>query len=136
MRFVLDNSVVCGWFLGAQSTPYSDAIAARLAADDKAIAPALLGIELTNVLRTAHKKQRINAGQAQELLAVMGQLPIETDTNPVGAGQLLALALRYDLTSYDATYLELALRLQLPVATQDAALAEAACIAGVGVVSA
>jgi predicted nucleic acid-binding protein len=45
----------------------------------------------------------------------------------------LSLALRYDLTSYDAAYLELALRLQLPIATQDAALMEAARAAGVGV---
>jgi predicted nucleic acid-binding protein len=69
------------------------------------------------------------------MLAIIGKLPIETDTTPIDMAQLLALALRYDLTSYDAACLELALRLQLPVATQDAALADAARTAGVGVVS-
>jgi len=49
---------------------------------------------------------------------------------------MLSLALRYDLTSYDAAYLELALRLQLPIVTQDAALTEAARAAGVGVLKA
>jgi predicted nucleic acid-binding protein len=45
---------------------------------------------------------------------------------------LLGLALRHDLTSYDAAYLDLALRLQLPIATQDADLREAALASGVG----
>jgi predicted nucleic acid-binding protein len=49
---------------------------------------------------------------------------------------LLSLALRFQLTSYDAAYLELALRLQLPIATRDDALAEAAWAAGVGVLTA
>ena len=62
--------------------------------------------------------------------------PIETDDQKPDAAQLLALALRYDLTAYDAAYLELALRKQLPIATQDAELAQAAQIAGVGVVAA
>ncbi len=51
-----------------------------------------------------------------------------------GPGAILSLALRYDLSSYDAAYLELALRKQLPIATQDEALREAAWAAGVGVV--
>jgi predicted nucleic acid-binding protein len=46
---------------------------------------------------------------------------------------LFALALRYGLGAYDAVYLDLALRRQLPLATQDAALREAALAAGVGV---
>jgi hypothetical protein len=50
-----------------------------------------------------------------------------------GPAAILSLALRYDLTSYDAAYLELALRLQLPIATQDAALMEEARAVGVGV---
>ncbi len=49
---------------------------------------------------------------------------------------LLSLALRFQLTSYDAAYLELALRLQLPIASRDDALADAAWAAGVGVLTA
>jgi predicted nucleic acid-binding protein len=49
---------------------------------------------------------------------------------------LLALSLRYDLSSHDAAYLDLALRRQWPIATQDDALAQAARLAGVGVVDA
>lgn len=133
MPLVLDNSVVSGWLLANQATPYTNAIAQRLH-DDRAVAPALLRLEYTNVLRTACKRNRISAQQAQEAIAELAALPLDIDQEPPEAGQLLTLALRYDLTSYDAAYLDLALRRQLPIATQDAALAEAARLAGVGVV--
>lgn len=134
MPFVLDNSVVSGWLLDNQATPYTSAVADRLLTD-RAVAPSLLRLEYTNVLRTACKRQHLTAQQAQEAIAELAALPIDIDRELPDPGQLLALALRYELTSYDAAYLDLALRRQLPVATQDAALAEAARIAGVGVVS-
>ncbi len=132
MLFVLDNSVVCGWLLEDQSTAYTEAVAMRLA-EDRPVAPALLRLEYVNVLRTACKRGRLVAHQAQTMIEQMGRLPVEIDRDVPDAAQLLALALRYDLTSYDAAYLELALRRQLPIATQDAALANAARTAGVGV---
>lgn len=133
MPLVLDNSVVSGWLLDNQATPYTDAIAQHLQ-KDRAVAPALLRLEYANVLRTACKRSRMSAQQAQDAIAQLAALPIDIDQEPPDAGQLLALALRYDLSSYDATYLDLALRRQLPVATQDIALAQAARLAGVGVV--
>lgn len=132
MTFVLDNSVVCGWLLANQATPYSEAIAQRLH-DDRAVAPTLLRLEYSNVLRSACKRGILNAQQAQDAIAQLAALPIEMDTDSPDAGQILALALRYDLSSYDAAYLDLALRRQLPIATQDTALAAAARLAGVGV---
>lgn len=76
MSFVLDNSVVCGWLLDSQSTPYSEAVAQRLKTS-RAIAPALLPLEYTNVLRTACKRQSLVAAQAQHMLALLAQLPID-----------------------------------------------------------
>ena len=134
MPMVLDNSVVCGWLLENQATPYTDAIAQRLQ-DDQAVAPPLLRLEYANVLRTACKRGRLTAQQAQDAIAQLAELPVEIDAELPDAAQLLALALRYDLSSYDATYLDLALRRQLPVATQDVALAQAARLSGVGVVT-
>ena len=134
MAFVIDNSVVCGWFLANQSTGYTDAIAKRLL-DDTAVAPALWPLELANVLKTACKRGAMIASQAREVVEQIDALPIAVDTQPPTVAAVLALALRYDLTSYGAAYLELALRLQCPIATQDAALAEAAWAAGVGVVA-
>jgi predicted nucleic acid-binding protein len=135
MSFVLDNSVVAGWLLDSQASAYSDAIAQRLQTT-RAIAPTLLPLEYTNVLRTACKRQKLIAAQAQEMLAVLAALPIDIDTAAPNPAQVFDLALRYDLTSYDALYLDLALRRSLPIATQDRALANAALAAGVGLVSA
>lgn len=59
-------------------------------------------------------------------------LPIGLDQENPQPKDLLALALRHDLTSYDAAYLDLALRRQLPIATKDVALREAALASGVG----
>ncbi|MDX5444716.1 MAG: type II toxin-antitoxin system VapC family toxin [Zoogloeaceae bacterium] len=131
MPFVLDNSVVAGWFLEDQATPYLDAIAARLE-EDRAVVPALWQLEFAKVLRTACKRNRIAAAQAQQVIEQICSLPIEIDPETPGPAELLALALRYDLSSYDAAYLELALRLQLPIATKDAALRQAATVAGAG----
>lgn len=133
MAFVLDNSVLCGWFIDNQATPYTEAIAAMLT-HDSALAPALLQLELANVLRTACKRGRLVAQDARTVVDQIESLPIEIDRETPGAGAILSLALRYDLSSYDAAYLELALRKQLPIATQDAALSEAAWAAGVGTV--
>jgi len=135
MSFVLDNSVVSGWLLDSQASIYSDAVAERLQTV-RAVGPTLLPLEYTNVLRTACKRQKIIGAQAHEMLAMLAGLPIDIDTTAPNPAQLFDLALRYDLTSYDAVYLDLALRRGLPIATQDQALARAAVVAGVGVVPA
>jgi len=135
MPFVLDNSMVSGWFLENQATPYADAIAQRLRGD-RAHVPAIWELEFTNVLRTACVRQRMDAQHAQAVVAQIGALPIEVDRHTVARSELLALALRFGLSTYDAAYLELALRLQCPVATQDEAMRLAALGAGVGWVAA
>lgn len=135
MAFVLDNSVVSGWLLDNQASAYCESVAKRLHSR-RALAPPLLPLEYTNVLRTACKRQRIVAAQAHEMLAMLATLPIDIDMALPSPMQLLDLALRYDLTSYDALYLDLALRRSLPIATEDRALAHAAVVAGVGVVPA
>lgn len=133
MPFVLDNSVVCGWLFENQSTAYTQAIAKRLE-KDRAVAPALLRLEYINVLRTACKRNACNARTAQGMLDLLAQLPVEIAPEALEPTQILDLALRYDLSSYDAAYLDLALHRQLPIATKDEALARAARVSGVGVV--
>lgn len=133
MAFVIDNSVVSGWYLQDQATPYSEHVAARLV-EERACAPALWELELSNVLRTSCLRQRLTAEKAQQILKHIARLPIDTDRQAVPCHELLALALRFGLSSYDAAYLELALRRQLPLATQDDALRAAALAAGVGCV--
>ena len=134
MHFVLDNAVVSGWFLENQATAYTAAVAERLR-DDRAHVPALWELEFTNVLRTACLRQRMQAQHAQAVVAQINLLPIAVDRHAVPRSELLALSLRFGLNSDDAADLELALRLQCPVATQDEALPAAALAAGVGLVS-
>jgi predicted nucleic acid-binding protein len=131
MPFVLDNSVVCGWLFENQADDYTEAVARRLSSD-RAAAPVLWPMELANVLRTACRRGSLTAQHAQGMLEQLALLPIGIDPHPARPGLLLALALRFDLSAYDAAYLELALRLQQPIATRDAALADAARAAGVG----
>lgn len=131
MPFVLDNSVTSGWYLENQANAYTDAIAERLESDT-AVVPAIWELELTNVLRTACLRQRLDAERAQRILARLGELPIDVDRDAVPRAQMLALALRHGISTYDAAYLELALRRQLPVATVDHALRDAALASGAG----
>ncbi len=131
MPFVLDNSVVTGWYLPSQATDYSKAVAIRLETD-KALVPQLWQLELANVLKTACTKGRLTQSQARQILDTLSQLPIEVDNAaPPGQRPLFELAMRYNLSSYDAVYLELAMRHGLPLATQDEQLKLAATAAGV-----
>jgi predicted nucleic acid-binding protein len=129
--FVLDNSVVSGWYLENQVSDYSEAVA-RALRTDRAHVPAIWELELTNVLRTACLRQRMQAQRAQAVLTQLALLPITVDRHPVARSELLALSLRFGLSTHDATYLELALRMQCPIATRDEALFAAAMAAGVG----
>jgi predicted nucleic acid-binding protein len=133
--FVLDNSVLCSWFLRNQASEYGDLVAGQLRQID-AHAPWLLQLEFTNVLRTACRRGSLSVAAAREIVDQIALLPIRIDASPPQPAALLSLALRFQLSSYDAAYLELALRLQLPIATRDADLAEAAWAAGVGVLEA
>ncbi len=119
---------------GIDASPYSDAVAGLLPVVD-AHAPWLLQLEFTNVLRTACRRGTLPVAAAREIVDQVALLPIRIDAAPPQPAALLSLALRFQLSSYDAAYLELALRLQLPIASRDHALADAAWAAGVGVLT-
>jgi len=130
MLFVLDNSVVTGWYIEDQASGYSEAIAAKLETD-RALVPALWELEFTNVLKTACTRGKLAIDTARQIVDNICALPIEIDHATPGPRQLLELALRYNLSSYDASYLELAMRHGLPIASQDGKLREASKAAGI-----
>lgn len=134
MPFVVDNSVVSGWYLAKQATPYTDAVLDKLR-HDTAIVPPLWELELVNVGRTAVKRSTLTDDGARLAVSFVLGLPITVDRAIVPPERILSLALTYDLTAYDAAYLELALRLKLPVAAKDGALKSAAEKAGVAFVA-
>lgn len=133
MPFVLDNSVVTGWYIGDQATDHTEAIAAKLE-NDRAIVPALWQLEFANVLKTACTRGKLGIETARQVVDAICALPIEIDQDTPGPRQLFELAMRYGLSSYDAAYLELAMRHGLPIACQDGKLREASKAAGVTVI--
>lgn len=131
MPFVLDNSVVTGWYIPDQATAYTQSIAQRLETD-RAIVPAFWQLEFANVLKTACTRGKLSLDNAREIVLTIVALPIELDSGLTpNSRQLLDLAMRYSLSSYDAAYLEVALRHGIPIACQDAKLTEACLQAGV-----
>ncbi|MDP2827386.1 MAG: type II toxin-antitoxin system VapC family toxin [Sulfuricellaceae bacterium] len=134
MPFVVDNSVVVGWYFESQATSYADKVL-DLLANETAHVPALWVLEFSNVLRKALKVGKTDAARIREIIALVNVLPISVDHTSESVESNLALALQYGLTSYDAAYLGLAIRLQLPIATNDGALQDAAVRAGVGIVN-
>jgi predicted nucleic acid-binding protein len=131
MAFVLDNSVAVAWFLPSQSNDYTRTIAKRLETE-KAWVPALWQLEIANVLRTACVRHTLAHTNARDIFSALSKLPIQLDQGNGPSGrQLFELAMRYQLSSYDAAYLELAMRLGLDLATQDQALKHAAMAAQV-----
>lgn len=133
MPFVLDNSVVIGWCFESQATEYSDRVLDNLN-NETAFLPSLWVLEFSNILRKAIKLNKIDESRANDLITIIHELPINVDYTPISVAENLKLASQYGLTSYDAAYLELAIRLKLPIATGDEALKDAAIKAGVGLV--
>ena len=90
--------------------------------------PAVWELEIGNILLAAEKRRRITQARAVEFLGILGELDIRVDPDLPGRGfrDVLPLAREQRLTTYDVSYLELAMRLGLPLATKDSALARAA----------
>ena len=127
MAFVLDCSVALAWIFPDEATEATNRLRDSLT-DGRAFAPALWPIEVANVLLVATRRGRIASDEWEQLYANLEALPIEIDpvsTSRVG-GRTLQLAHAHRLSVDDAMYLELALRMHLPLATLDRALGEAA----------
>lgn len=95
--------------------------------------PAVWPLETGNVVLVAISRKRISPDDGARFLSLLESLPFEVDGISPGRmfGEILALARKHQLSTYDASYLDLALRRQLPLATQDKALIRAAADCGV-----
>ncbi len=132
MSLVLDNTVALAWCFEDEQNPAIMALLDRVV-ERGAVAPQLWPIEALNGLLTAQRRGRIDAEARAQMSSLLADLPIVLDDQT--AGQLWTatarLAEQHQLTAYDATYLELAKRLNLPLATNDRALITAARVEGV-----
>jgi predicted nucleic acid-binding protein len=132
--FVLDCSVTISWFMPDESSNFKFL---NQVVDEGAIVPSLWSLEVGNVLLIAQRKMRITLEQRQKALHILTELPIISDTMTANYAWLetMELAERYNLTIYDASYLELSLRRSLPLATFDNSLKKAAELSGVFLLS-
>lgn len=129
-QLVLDSSVALGWVFEDERDTYSESVLRHLA-DGTAVVPLLWHSEMGNILSQAVRRGRIDLAAATLALEHAADLRIETVSLDEHAGFWLSRALDFKLTAYDAQYLELALRRQLPLATRDDELAAAAKAHGV-----
>lgn len=120
MSLVLDSSVALTWCFEDEHTPATLALLDQVA-ETGAMAPALWPLEILNGLAMAERRGRLDAARRHQLAGFLRDLPVDLD--PETASQAWTatalLAERYRLTLYDAAYLELAQRLDLPLATLD-----------------
>lgn len=130
--FVVDCSVSIAWLFEAQADAYTEAALDALPGAF-GVAPRWWQVEVLNVLLSLERRGRLLPGKAVETLRHLQSLPIRLRESTSSIFELHALALRYQLTSYDALYLEAALAMGLPLATRDKALQQAAQESGVGV---
>ena len=137
MSFVLDASVALLW-LAPGTNPGGAAYAASALAglkESQAVVPSLMALEIANVVTRLESKGVVTEADSQRYITLLGRLNIVVDqaTAAHALGDTLHLARRYQLSAYDAAYLELALCTALPLATLDASLAKAASRAGVAI---
>ena len=130
MAFVLDASVAIAWVVASQSTAYSRRMRTRAKREPYHV-PAIFKTELANVLVVLERRQILTANAAETTADVLGRLDPVVHDSPLGISELRALAQRFQLTAYDASYLALALELRLPVACGDRPLKGALKSAGI-----
>ncbi len=133
-KLVVDASVAMTWLFVDEATPATEDLLSRLETES-ALVPAWWHIEITNVIAIAERKGRITPTQTEGFLTRLDRLDLEIDGEAASRAftHLLPLCRTHQLTSYDAMYLDLAMRRGMPLATLDDALRKAAKKVGVEV---
>ena len=124
MPFVLDASVAGPWILADEQSEAAARIAHRLLSED-ALVPALWWYEVRNLLVVCERRGRLERSESDLFLSRLADYPIKVDAE-VDWDATMRLARKHQLSVYDASYLELAIRSRVQLATLDVALQRAA----------
>lgn len=130
---VVDTSFVAALFLPDEQSENIESILKDAAGGHEIITTSLFWYEISNVLTVAVKRKRLSYNQVRQVLSLIGKIGMTTDT-ACGVGysrELTDIASRYELSAYDAGYLELAIRIRGRIATLDLSLTAAARTAGI-----
>jgi predicted nucleic acid-binding protein len=128
MPFVLDASIAACWAFPNEHDERADEALARVRTDD-AVVPSLWWFEVRNILVVNERRKRITEAGTSSFLRELARLRLRVDSEPEET-VVLRLARAHRLSVYDASYLELALREAIPMATLDTELALAASAEG------
>ena len=131
--FVVDASVALAWVLPSQASSSAEALLKRVDEGDEVVVPPLWFLEVANGLLVAERRQTIAAPERRLALERLSTLALTIDDTHArdAFGQTSALAEQYGLSVYDAAYLEVAIRRNLPLGTRDRALHSAAERSGI-----
>ena len=126
-NFVVDNSVVMTWCFSDETNKYSDAILDSMNTST-AFVPLIWPLEVGNVLLVAERRKRLSEADSTRFIALIAELPIviEQEQPERMMKDILALARKHKISTYDASYLDLAMRKGLPIASLDKDLRKAA----------
>ncbi len=130
--FVLDCSITMAWCFDDEATAYTNGVRASLV-DARAVVPSHWALEVANAAVGGERRKRLDEARSQRFIALLKLLPIVVDeeTSERALADTLHLARAHNLSSFDAAYLELAMRRGLPLASLDGKLNTAATTAGV-----
>ncbi|PYT41398.1 MAG: VapC toxin family PIN domain ribonuclease [Acidobacteria bacterium] len=132
--FVLDASVALAWVLDKSVPVYALDVQREMLGGKRGLVPALWHLEIANGLAMAERRGDLSGADVEDALdqiLTAAASKLDTETDLVSARDALANARRFQLTAYDAAYLDLARREELPLATLDKGLRAAATKAGV-----
>lgn len=130
MALVLDASVAIAWFVRKQATSYTDRIRS-MARREPLHVPAVWKLEVANALVMLERRGHVSDKAARTAAELLGDLVVTVHSDRLAVPELLELARTHDLSVYDASYLDLALSLRLPLACRDGPLQRALSGAGV-----
>lgn len=137
MNWVIDSSMALAWALPDETSDEAERFLSRMVTGNMFWVPALWWYEIANALLMAQRRKRLSEAGRIQLIELYRKLPIQTDMalDPDLIGRLHALSIEYNLSAYDAAYLELAQRKGLGLATVDRRLRSAGERAGMKLIS-
>jgi len=126
-NFVLDASVALGWLIDDPPSGYARRVQKAMIDGARPVVPVHWHLEIANAVLSAARRKALRRPTAEILTDIMGLLPfLERDEMPDDIGTLVNTGQRHQLTAYDAAYVALAARRNLPLASQDNAMLAAA----------
>jgi predicted nucleic acid-binding protein len=130
---VADASLCAAWILPDEASGRAEKLLAAISAGTVGLfVPALWHYEMNNLLRSAVRRKRMSPENAQSALEALSAVPILHEDSPEATARrrIFHLAGQFSLSSYDASYLELADRFKIPLFTSDVKLGQAAAQLG------